>query len=250
MNKSPLISIAMTCYNQVCYVEGAIKSIVDQAYTNWELVIVNDCSTDKSLKIINKCIEKYNIKGKVKIINNEKNMGYGYSLGKAISSSAGELVAIVDSDDALAHRKALKWSVKAHLEHPEVALTYSNYMECNKHLKIKKIYKTKQIPEDRMYLGTKIRVSHLKVIKKKYYDMTGGINPKLKQSVDKDLVLRMEEVGKLLYIDADLYYYRHHSENLTRSFNKRDAKYQEFVAKMRKQIHKDAKKRRQIKNKK
>lgn len=247
MSKAPLVSIAMTCYNQSIYIEDAIKSVVDQAYSYWEIVIVDDCSTDASLKVINKCINKYNISEKVNIIINKKNMGYGYSLDRAIKNSKGELVSILDSDDALAHRKSLKWSAAAHLEHPEVALTYSNYIICNKHLKPKKVYKTKQIPENKMYFGGGIRVSHLKVIKKKCYDMTDGINTKLKQTVDKDLILKISEVGKLLYIDKELYYYRHHSENLSRSLNKKSASYKKFVADMRKQIYKDAKNRRKVK---
>lgn len=234
----------MTCYNQGHFINDAIKSVVDQAYTNWELVIVDDCSTDNSLKVVTECIEKYGIKDKVRISTNKKNIGYGYSLGKAISESKGELVAIVDSDDVLANKKSLNKSVKAHLDHPEAALTYSNYWECRKDLTRRKIYKTKQVDN---YLNNGGRVSHLKVIKKKFYDMTGGINPKLKQTVDKDLVLRMEEVGKLLHIDEELYCYRHHKDNLSRSVAKKSREYRKFVAKMRRQIRKDAKKRRGLK---
>ncbi|KKK96525.1 hypothetical protein LCGC14_2661870, partial [marine sediment metagenome] len=56
------------------------------------------------------------------------------------------------------------------------------------------------------YLDGKVRVSHFKMLKRKCYEMTEGINPKLRQTVDKDLNLRLEEVGRLVYIDADLIY--------------------------------------------
>ena len=95
-----------------------------------------------------------------------------------------------------------------------------------------------------------ISISHLKMFKKKYYDVTDGINPDLKQTVDKDLVLKLEEVGKLIYVDKDLYNYRKHAESLTRSTSKKKPAYQKFVLKMRKQIYKDAEKRREIKNEK
>lgn len=244
---NPLVSVAMTCYNQGHYIKDAIKSVVEQTYDNWQLVIVNDCSTDKSLKIINRIIKEYGIEDKTKIITHEKNYGYGTSLGRAIKESDGELVAVVDSDDALATSKALKICVETHAKHPNAAMTYSNYIECRADLSRKKVYKTKQIPKGKAYLGGIWRVSHLKVLKKKYYDMTAGINPKLKQTVDKDLTLRIEEVGKLIYIDADLYFYRHHEDNLSRSVERKDPKYKRFVADMRKQIYKDARKRRGIK---
>ena len=244
MSKSTLVSVAMTCYNQANYIEDAIKSVVDQAYPYWEIVIVDDCSTDKSLKVINKCVDKYNIREKVNIITNKKNMGYGYSLGLAIKNSKGDLVSILDSDDALANRKSLKWSVAVHNDHPEVALTYSNYIICNKRLKQKSKYKTKQINN---FLKEGGRIGHLKTIKKSYYDMTSGINPELRQTVDKDLVLKIEEVGKLFYINKELYYYRHHSDNLSRSLRTKDKKYQKLVKKMRKRIYEEAKRRRGIK---
>jgi len=246
MNKNPLVSVAMTCFNQGHFIKDAIKSVVNQTYENWQLVIVNDCSTDNSLKAINKYIDSYGIKDKVKLINHEKNNGYGASLGEAVKCSDGELVAIVDSDDGLAENDAFEICVKAHLDHPEVAMTYSNYWICRQNLSRKKMYQTKQIPKDKMYLGAGIRVSHLKVLKKKFYLMTDGINLKLKQTVDKDLTLRIEEVGKLLHIDKALYHYRHHPENLSRSLGSKDVKYRKFVVKMRKQIYEDARKRRKL----
>lgn len=246
MDKDVLISVAMTCYNQGHFIEDAIKSVIEQTHTNWEIVIVDDSSTDNSLKTTIKLVIKYDIQNKVQIHAHEENQGYGPSLADAINKASGELVCVVDSDDVLADKRALEIERDVHITHPEASLVYSNYIECNKHLKVKKIYKTRALKEGEQYLGTKIRISHFKMLKKKYYEMTDGINPLLRQCVDKDLNLRLEEVGKLIYVDADLYFYRHHPDNLSRSIQKKDPKYQVFVAKMRKQIYIDAKKRRGI----
>ena len=101
MSSEVLISIAMTCFNQARFITEAMSSITKQTYHNWELVIINDCSTDKSLKIIGKSSKKLQIENKVKLYNNDKNVGYSVSLDRAIRKSSGELVAIVDADDAL-----------------------------------------------------------------------------------------------------------------------------------------------------
>jgi len=244
MDKNVLISVVTTCYNQGHFMEDALKSIVMQAHTNWEWVVVDDCSTDNSLEVINNLIKKYNVESKTKIFTHSENKGYGNSLGEGITKSSGELVAIVDSDDALADRKALKIERNVHIERPDAALVYSNYIICNKELKPKKVYKTRALKKGEKYLGTKIRISHFKMLKKKYYEMTEGINPKLRQCVDKELNLRLEEVGKLVYVDANLMYYRQHSENLSTSINKKSKSYKNFIVKMRKQIYIDAKKRR------
>ena len=81
------------------------------------------------------------------------------------------------------------------------------------------------------------------MIKKKYYNMTDGVNPKLKKCVDKDLVLRLEEVGDLVYVDADLLYYRSNPNNLTNSESPKEEKYNN---KMRIQMYNDARNRRKL----
>ena len=54
--KIPLVSVVMSCYNSEKYIDVAIRSLVTQKYTNWELIIVDDFSTDNSIKIIEKCV--------------------------------------------------------------------------------------------------------------------------------------------------------------------------------------------------
>lgn len=246
-NEPPLISIAMTCYNQQKYVRDALKSIAEQKYKKWELVIVDDCSTDKSVKIIKKHIKEFGLKGKVRITRHKENKGYGYSLGEAISNCVGELVVILDSDDALASNKVLKIVMKSHKKYPEASMTYSNFIECDSGLNPVKIQKRKQISDKESFLTHKTKISHLKVLKKSYYDKTDGINPELKQTVDKDLILRLEEVGKLIHINENLLKYRKHKGALTKSIGRKPKNYRKQVSVMRQKIYEDAKKRRGIK---
>ena len=211
--------------------------------------MVDDVSTDKSVDRVLDLVKEYKIENKTKIIINDKNSGYGQSLHKGIVESSGDLVCVVDSDDALASDDALKIERDVHIKYPDAALVYSNYIECNKDLKPKKVYETRALENGETYLKPKtgIRISHFKMIKKKHYDMTSGINPKLKQCVDKELNLRLEEVGRLVYVDADLLYYRRHKDNLSLTIHKKSKKYRDHVVKMRGKIYKDANKRRGIK---
>lgn len=239
-----MISIAMTCFNQGHFIKDAIQSIVNQTYKDWELIIVDDASADNSMQMINHYIHKFGIIKSVKIVKHRENEGYGSSLNDAIIMATRPLIAIVDSDDALCHTDALQLCINAHIKHPEVAMTYSNYNECDKNLVIRKTYRTRQIPEGKTYLDGGIRVSHLKVLKHDNYRMTDGINPKLRQAVDKDLTLKIEETGKLLFIDKVLYNYRKHSENLSLTIGKKDKEYQKMIANGRKQLYEEARKRR------
>lgn len=90
-----LVSVIMSNYNTPeDYLKSAIESILNQSYQNFEFIIIDDCSTDNSLQII----ESYSDK-RIKIIKNEQNLGITKSLNKGLSVSKGEFVARMDADD-------------------------------------------------------------------------------------------------------------------------------------------------------
>lgn len=91
-----LVSVNMPVYNGERFLKQAIESILNQTYENWELIIINDCSTDNSLEIIN----RYN-DPRIKIYSNETNKGIGFSRNKAIKHSSGKYIAILDCDDVM-----------------------------------------------------------------------------------------------------------------------------------------------------
>jgi len=94
MTNGPLISVVMAVYNGEDYLRGSIESILNQTYKNFEFIIVNDFSTDSTLNII----KSYNDK-RIRVINNEKNLGQTRSLNVGIRSATGEYVARIDADD-------------------------------------------------------------------------------------------------------------------------------------------------------
>lgn len=242
--KSPLVSIVTACYNAAPFIRDLFSSIVQQDYLNWELVIIDDCSTDNSVEAIKAATKEFGLEDKVRLLTQNRNRGYGYTLWNAVRHSQGQLVAVVDADDALYGDKALLITVKTHRKYPDVALTYSDYMECNGKMEISSAHCTRQLGSDEKYINTKIRINHLKCFKRVYYDATEGINKKLRRTVDKDLVLKLEEVGRLLYIDKVLYMYRKHGENISLTDHKKDRAYQVDVNRARKQIYADAHNRR------
>jgi len=241
---NPKISIVVACYNSAKFVETAVKSVIKQTYKNWEIIICDDASTDKSYKVIKHFVKNSDYKDRIKILKHGKNHGYGKTLRDVIESGNGELIGILDSDDALASINALKVMIKKHEKHPEASLVYSNYYECDVKLSVLRKGPSRQLKSNESYLNTKIRISHFKVFKRSLYNKTDGVNPNLRKSVDKDLNLKLEEVGKLIYVNRLLYFYRNHQKNLTNSLRKRSKSYRVAVNRMRKQIYVDAKKRR------
>lgn len=90
------VSIIMPNYNCEKFLEETINSVINQTYTNWELLIVDDCSTDKSVEIINSYCNKDE---RIKLFINEKNSGAAASRNWAIREATGKWIAFLDSDD-------------------------------------------------------------------------------------------------------------------------------------------------------
>lgn len=90
-----LISIIMPNYNGERFIKDSIDTILNQTYKNWELLIVDDCSKDKSIEIIKK---NYNDK-RIKLIKLYENKGSAYARNKALRQAQGRYIAFLDSDD-------------------------------------------------------------------------------------------------------------------------------------------------------
>ena len=95
-NKGELVSIITASFNSEKYISKTIESIINQSYTNWELLITDDYSTDNTIEII----ESYKKKdSRIQIFNLEKNSGAAVARNNSINNSKGKYVAFLDSDD-------------------------------------------------------------------------------------------------------------------------------------------------------
>ena len=91
-----LISVITPAYNSGSYIRNTIESVISQTYQNWEMLIVDDCSTDSTIQIA----EEYSKKDdRIKIIKHIKNQGVAAARNTALSEAKGEYIAFLDSDD-------------------------------------------------------------------------------------------------------------------------------------------------------
>ncbi|MDO5331720.1 MAG: glycosyltransferase [Bacillota bacterium] len=93
-----LVSIVMPTYNCGKYILDSIDSVLAQTYTNWELIIIDDCSTDNTKEIVD-CVIKENLNKSIAVYQNETNKGVSFSRNYAVSKARGEYIAFLDSDD-------------------------------------------------------------------------------------------------------------------------------------------------------
>ena len=97
LKKQPKVSIIMGIYNCEATLKESIESIINQTYTNWELIMCDDCSKDNTLKIAKLYEKKY--PEKIKVINNEKNLTLGPTLNRCLEVSSGKYISRQDGDD-------------------------------------------------------------------------------------------------------------------------------------------------------
>lgn len=95
-SKRPLVSIIMGTFNCASSLHTCIDSIINQSYTNWELIICDDCSTDETLLIASKYDEKFE---NIRLIRNKENMKLAYSLNHCLKYAKGKYIARMDADD-------------------------------------------------------------------------------------------------------------------------------------------------------
>lgn len=201
-----LFSILIANYNNAQYLQEAIDSILVQTYHNWEVVLVDDKSTDNSFEIY----RKYFGDSRFRFYFNDKNMGCGYTKRRCADLAKGELCGFLDPDDALMP-SALETMVNAHTGHPECSLIYSTCYRYSgdRNAEMPIWDYIGPIPSDKDFLICRdTLVSHFVSFKKSSYDKTDGIDKSLAAAVDRDLYYRLEEQGQLLHIPIPLYYYR------------------------------------------
>lgn len=213
MENNPLFSVLIANYNNGSYLMETIESIRKQTYTNWEIIIVDDCSTDNSIQLY----ETLNIDSKIKIHSNEENKGVGFTKRKLCELANGEIAGFVDADDAIVE-DALQQMVDLHILHQNHSLIYSTFYICDENLNIIKISPAPRDLKNKKYLDTTIGgVSHFATFKTSSYHKSIGVDVSLIMAEDQDLYYKLEEVGELKFVNLPLYKYRINPKGVSRT---------------------------------
>ena len=207
MSKNPKISVVMSVYNGEKYLREAMESILNQTFTDFEFIIVNDGSTDNSLKII----KSYNDE-RIRIINNEKNIGLTQSLNKALKQAKGEYIARQDADDiSLPNR--FEEQIKYFEKYPEVALVGTSAYIIDEDRKL--LWKKITLPNPNKGLFADNQFIHGSVMfRKVVIEEVGAYNELLKYSQDYELWLRIARDYRVRNLTDVLYMLRYHKESI------------------------------------
>ncbi len=219
-------SILIANYNNGKYFKECYDSVMAQEYKDWEAVILDDASTDNSVRIIKDIIGS---DSRFRFFENPRNSGVGITKSKLIELAEGEICGFVDPDDAIAPT-AISSSIN-NFRKQDVVLTYSRFMSCDENLQPLTPFKTRQVKNnDRYFFNYPIQIAHFVCFKRKIYLQTEKMNTTMKIAEDQDLYLKMYEKGKVKFINEINYLYRLHSGGISQNDNK--PKSYEYFAKV------------------
>lgn len=217
---SNLISIIVPVYNVEKYLHKCIESILNQTYTDFELILINDGSTDKSLDI---CKYYSNIDSRVNVIHKE-NEGVSVARNVGISKSKGSWIVFVDSDDWISERYCEILLENAEREQAEMVIcgyyrVCNNVIEQNNDHRDRVIYKKDEFIKKVLNVQNGYGFVHTKIIKKSVIDRI-TFNKDLKVAEDALFVLQVcENINKIIVIEESLYFYRINSQSTVRKYD-------------------------------
>ncbi len=197
------ISVITTTFNSEKTIAETIESLLNQDYTDFEHIIVDGLSTDKTLEIVSSYQDRYF--DRLKIIS-EKDKGLYDAMNKGIKNATGDIIGILNSDDVLAKSNALSL-IAEKIKSTECDAVYSDLMFMDE--------KTMSMPVRRWTS----KIGNYKLgwhpphptlyIKKSVYDKIGTFNLDYRIAADYDFMLRLMKSGaKLVYIPETLIYMR------------------------------------------
>jgi glycosyltransferase involved in cell wall biosynthesis len=199
----PLVSVVIPCYNYARYLPEAVESVVRQTYDNWEIIIVNDGSTDNTQKVAEGLIVKY-AKQKIQLIN-QANSGQPAAVRNAgIAVAHGEFILPLDADDKIAPT-FLEKTVAVLKDSPKVGVAYTHIQHFGT---LKSVYQcgtfcTETLVRDNI-------LPYASLYRRRLWQETGGYRTNVGYE-DWDFWLTLAEKGVLgLLVPEPLFFYRKH----------------------------------------
>ena len=213
---NPLITIYVPCHNYGQFLIQAVESVFAQLYTNWELFIINDGSSDDSAEVARELVERS--PGKVALITNESPQGLQKSANEILSIAKGQYIMRLDADDWL-DESALLIMISKVLQDPDIGLVYGSYYYVDPDgavIGIEKQYKLWD--EDKSGLNpphgacTLVNTRSLKAV--------GGYSEDINAQDGWELWFKLINRTKIASVDTPLFYYRQHNSSLSRNEKK------------------------------
>jgi len=207
----PKVSVCIPSYNYAHYIAGCIQSVLEQTYRDYELVIVDNRSSDNTVEVVHSFRDP-----RIRFFQNERNLGLVPNWNRCVSLASGEYIAVLPADDAFLPRM-LERSVAMLDAHPNLGFTYSSYYMTDE---LGKVVQTKrQWDQDRVMTGEDaVRTNLINanfaipvtvLMRRDCYGATGGYDETYRLIVDWVLYMRAALRHDVGYIAELLAFHRY-----------------------------------------
>lgn len=228
-----MVSIITNCYNGEKYLEETIQSVLNQTYTDWEYLLFDNCSSDRSAEIFLSHKDP-----RLKYFKNDKTVPLGYGRFLAERMVTGDYVCFIDSDDLWLPENLEKQVAVMEMD-PEVGLVYSDYAFFGVNNTVRKTsdegYRTTAMITSFYDLGLSSTMFRRSVL----HTNNIQINKEYNLIADYDLFVRISRVSKCYHIKKNLAKYRTHSANLTHTVKSGAFEYNDIYEKFLKDFTKE-----------
>ena len=214
--KHTLVSVLMPVFNGEKYLRESIQSVLTQTYPTFELIIVNDNSTDGTEQIIHSFKDK-----RIHYLKNSKKLGLAGNRNAALKAAKGELIAILDADD-IAQLTRLEKQVHEFTNNPELVCCGSWAEVIDESGNSKQFWKfpiDSNLLKAFFYVQFPIVHSSAMFRTKSLKKLQSGYNPEFAPAEDYDLCFRLLKIGQVHVIPEYLVKYRLHSNNTSSHFS-------------------------------
>ncbi len=211
--RSPMVTVLMSAYNAENYVETAIRSILDQTYDDFEFIIIEDSSKDKTLSIIESIAKE---DPRISIFRNNVNLGISKSLNKGLELAKGKYIVKMDADD-WSYPDRIEKQVQFMERKPNLSASGGNIDVCDEALRFKK---KSNLPIDSNSIMKALLlfnpVLHPTMIyRRDYAEQLGFYNTRMPAADDFMLVMDLSSLGNLANIKDSLIKYRVFNKSFT-----------------------------------
>ena len=221
-DRPPRVSVILPVYNSERYLAEAIESILSQTFEDFELWIGDDCSSDRSLAIV----QTYaNQDARIHVLANPTNLGVSATRNRLQAQAQGEFIAVMDADD-IALPDRFSQQVSFLHDHPEVVCVGGNHALIDAEGRLLTYL---ALPPDNEAIQQSALAGHGSIchpcamMRRSTLQQIGGYDESLKSALDLDLWLRLGEVGHLANLQTVVLHYRLHAHSIseTRSTEQR-----------------------------
>jgi glycosyltransferase involved in cell wall biosynthesis len=211
---APRVSVLMPVHNGVPYLLGAIDSVLAQTFEDFELVVINDASTDSTVEVLARYAAQNN---RIRVLHNPENRGVAGTLNVGLAAARGEFIAIMHADD-LSLRHRLERQVQFLDDHPDHVLVGTHFDVIDAAGSVRR---TATDPTEYWQLDWlahfRTPVGHPTAMFRAWLPREKGLlyNTKYRAAEDTDMWMRVLQYGKSANLPVPLVQYRMHAENIT-----------------------------------